>query len=209
MHAQRGDSVCRNGLLIRGLELERQLLAGLQERVLHPDVVYYTLNRFEEEITKAIASRSQGNSELRRQAAELRRGIANQLRALSDGYSPFITNEIARLEGQLAAISERLKSFDPAALRLQMRDTRRFVEVRLKDLSALWDGDPRLAREEIAKHLQKITLGTYVATGTWDWLGALSGAAGMVVPGARIELATPAFSGRRSTSELPRHTEVC
>src|SRR5437879_13888830 len=26
-----------------------------------------------------------------------------------------------------------------------------------------------------------------------------------VVPGARIELATPAFSGRRSTTELPRH----
>jgi hypothetical protein len=24
-------------------------------------------------------------------------------------------------------------------------------------------------------------------------------------PGARIELATPAFSGRRSTTELPRH----
>ena len=30
-----------------------------------------------------------------------------------------------------------------------------------------------------------------------------------VVPGARIELATPAFSGRRSTSELPRHAGVC
>jgi|SRR5271167_4860381 hypothetical protein len=27
---------------------------------------------------------------------------------------------------------------------------------------------------------------------------------GRVVPGARIELATPAFSGRRSTNELPR-----
>ena len=26
-----------------------------------------------------------------------------------------------------------------------------------------------------------------------------------LVPGARIELATPAFSGRRSTTELPRH----
>src|SRR6266516_1246227 len=26
-----------------------------------------------------------------------------------------------------------------------------------------------------------------------------------LVPGARIELATPAFSGRRSTNELPRH----
>ena len=29
----------------------------------------------------------------------------------------------------------------------------------------------------------------------------------MMVPGARIELATPAFSGRRSTNELPRHFE--
>ena len=28
-----------------------------------------------------------------------------------------------------------------------------------------------------------------------------------MVPGARIELATPAFSGRRSTSELPRHAD--
>ena len=70
-------------------------------------------------------------------------------------------------------------------------------------------GEPRLAREEIAKHVQKITLKpvlrTYVATGIWDWLGVLGGAATMVVPGARIELATPAFSGRRSTTELPRH----
>ncbi len=31
------------------------------------------------------------------------------------------------------------------------------------------------------------------------------GVAVSVVPGARIELATPAFSGRRSTNELPRH----
>jgi site-specific DNA recombinase len=213
MHAQRGDSVCRNSLLIRRLELESQLLAGLQERVLNPDVVSYTLNRFEEELTKALTSRSQGDSELRRQAAELKRGISNQLRGLSDGYSPFITNEIARLEGQLAAISERLRSSDPATFKLQMRDTRRFVETRLQDLSALWDGEPRIAREEIAKHVQKITLKpmlrTYVATGTWDWLGVLGGAAAMVVPGARIELATPAFSGRRSTSELPRHARVC
>ena len=29
-----------------------------------------------------------------------------------------------------------------------------------------------------------------------------------MVPGARIELATPAFSGRRSTGELPRHVKT-
>jgi len=98
IHAQRGDSVCRNNLLIRRRDLERQLLAGLYERVLHPDVVAYTLKRFEEEFAKALAARRQGDAGLRHQAAELERNIANQLRGLSDGYSPAITAEIAELE---------------------------------------------------------------------------------------------------------------
>jgi site-specific DNA recombinase len=209
MHAQRGDSVCRNSLLVRRKELEQQLLAGLQARVLYPAVVNYTLDRFEEELAKALDARRQDAAELRRQASEFERGIANQLRGLSDGYSGSITKEIARLEQQLAAVRDRLKATDPVAAKLQVRETRRFVETRLRNLSALWDGDPRIAREEIAKHVGKITLTpairTYVASGTWNWLGVLGSAAAMVVPGARIELATPAFSGRRSTSELPRH----
>jgi hypothetical protein len=76
----------------------------------------------------------------------------------------------------------------------------------------MFGGEPRMVRAAIAQHVQKITLKpmcrTYVATGVWDWLGVMGSAAAMVVPGARIELATPAFSGRRSTSELPRHTGV-
>jgi hypothetical protein len=96
--------------------------------------------------------------------------------------------------------------------RAYVRDTRRFIEHRLRSLSSLWEGEPRIAREEIAKHVRKITLRpmlrTCVATGVWDWLGGLEPAATMVVPGARIELATPAFSGRRSTNELPRQHEI-
>jgi hypothetical protein len=128
---------------------------------------------------------------------------------LSDGYSSSITAEIARLEGQLAAIRERLKTSDAATVKLHMHDTRYFVQTPIQNLNALWEGEPRIAREEIAKHVKKITLKpmlrSYVATGTWDWLGVPGPAATMVVPGARIELATPAFSGRRSTTELPRH----
>jgi site-specific DNA recombinase len=212
MHAQRGDAVCKNRLLIKRPDLERQLLAGLQEKVLHPDVVNYTLKRFEEELEKALAGRRHGNADLRRQEAELERKIANQLRGLSDGYSRLITEEIARLEFQLNSVRRRLEAANPESVELQMRDTRRFVESRLKDLSALWEGDPRIAREEIAKHVKKITLTpmirTYVATGVWDWIGGLGPAAAMVVPGGRVELPTPAFSGRRSTGELPRHA-IC
>jgi len=39
-----------------------------------------------------------------------------------------------------------------------MHDTRNFVQTRLQNLGALWEGEPRIAREEIAKHVQKITL---------------------------------------------------
>jgi hypothetical protein len=70
-----------------------------------------------------------------------------------------------------------------------MRDTRRFVETRFQDLSAVSNGEPRIAREEIAKRVRKITLRpmlrTYVARGIWDWLGVMGRAATMVVPGAR------------------------
>jgi hypothetical protein len=175
--------------LIRRQDLERQLLAGLEARVLHPDVVAYTLKRFEEELEKALATRSQGDADLRRQTGEIERGIANQLRALRDGYSPAITADLAKLEHQLAGVQARLKTSDPRTVKLQIRDTRRFVESRLEDLSALWDGEPRIAREEIAKHVGKITLKPmlrmYIATGVWDWLGVLGTAAAMVVPGAR------------------------
>lgn len=44
------------------MELERQLLVGLEERVLHPNVVQCTLRRFEEELAKALAARRQGDA---------------------------------------------------------------------------------------------------------------------------------------------------
>jgi len=36
------------------MDLERQLLAGLEERVLHPDVVDYTLSQFEEQLDNLL-----------------------------------------------------------------------------------------------------------------------------------------------------------
>ena len=162
MHAQRGDSVCKNSLLIRRQELERQLLAGLQERVLHPDVVRYTLKRFEEELEKALAARRQGDADRRRQEIDLERKIANQLRGLSDGYSRLITEEIARLEYQLNSLRDRLQASAPGTAKLQMRDTRRFVESRLRDLIMEWRPADRARgdRETRAKN--------YAETGSSD-----------------------------------------
>jgi hypothetical protein len=61
------------------------------------------------------------------------------------------------------------------SVRLQVRDTRQFVTKRLLDLRAIFEQDVSIVREEIAKHVTKITLkvenGRYVAEGLWDWLG--------------------------------------
>ena len=114
--------------------------------------------------------------------------------------------QLTDLETQHQELTEKLAALEPRAVRLQLRNTRRFVESRLRNLQSMLTGEPRLVRAEIAKHVEKIILTpegrTYVASGTWDLLGS---EAVTMVPGARIELATPAFSGRRSTSELPRH----
>jgi hypothetical protein len=77
---------------------------------------------------------------------------------------------------------------------------------RTKELRSVLYGDVKKARTKLLEHTQRIVVESdgkiYVTAGMWDFFGSDLG----MVPGARIELATPAFSGRRSTSELPRHS---
>jgi hypothetical protein len=74
----------------------------------------------------------------------------------------------------------------------------------MKDLVGLLNCDAPRVRAELAKDISAITMAAegepYIASGSWDLLGRGE----WMVPEARIELATPAFSGRRSTTELLR-----
>jgi hypothetical protein len=112
----------------------------------------------------------------------IERKIANLTRALSDGYSPAITNELSQLERQLADAAGRLADSEPTAIERRMRNTRRFVESRLADLQTLFGAEAVAMRAKIAKRVQKTTLTpegrTYVASGTRDLLGVAMGGAG-------------------------------
>jgi len=103
----------------------------------------------------------------------------------SMGLSSSLRAQLTDLETQHQELTERLASLEPCAVRAQLRDTRRFVEARLRNLQSLLTGEPHLARAEIAKHVEKITFTpkgrTYVASGTWDLLGSV---AVRMVPGA-------------------------
>ena len=217
MHAYRGNSVCGNSLLVFRRSFEEQLLAGLHASILRPAVVDFTLRRFEEALEKARGSRDSDLALLERRKATIEQQISNCTSAVADGQpSRSLLAKLAELERELDAVIEKMNSARPDAVRSNLRDTRRFVEVRLRELRKLLNAELRVvnavrvavARAAISKHVQKITLApegrAYIASGEFDLLGVDAVAVSMV-PGARIELATPAFSGRRSTSELPRH----
>ncbi len=60
-----------------------------------------------------------------------------------------------------------------------IRDLRRFVESRLKDLQLFFSAEAVTLRAEISKHVEKITLTpdrrTYIASGTWKVLARQNG----------------------------------
>jgi site-specific DNA recombinase len=176
LHYNRGRGACGNKLLIPRRALESQLLAGLQAKVLHPDVVSYALKSFEAQLAQAFDRRSNETTTHRRRESEMERKIENLTRALADGYSPAIRADLARLEEQLANIRRTGMTAEPAALDRRMRETRGFVESRLKDLRTLFSAEAVTIRAEIAKHVREITLTpkgrAYIASGTWDLLGA-------------------------------------
>ncbi len=198
MHAYRGPQVCGNNLLVPRRSLEEQLLAGLQAKVLHPDVTEYTLRGFEEALAKAANSRRSGVSDLERRKATIEQQIANCTEAIADGQpSRFLIGKLGELERELDTVAGKIVTSQPEAVRSCIRNTRRFVEVRQRDLRKLLNSEPRIARAAIGKHVQKITLTpegrAFIASGSWDLLGEGSVAVTMVpedriAPGVYINL---------------------
>ena len=213
MHAQRGSAVCLNQVLIYRRALEEQLLAGLQAKVLSPEALDRTLTRVQAAIEKKLNAPQPDNRKLEQVKAEIERRIANCTGAVADGQpSRFLLAKLAELEQELNAVTRQLAGEKPGEAKSDLSDVRKFVEARLQDLRKLLSAEQTVAeaRAAISNHVQRITLTpqgkAFVASGEWDLLGKSDvNLAVTMVPGARIELATPAFSGRRSTNELPWH----
>jgi site-specific DNA recombinase len=185
LHYDRGQGACKNNLLISRKELESQLLAGLQAKVLHPDVVEYTIQRCEQAIARQAKLHAGDSGQLIRRRATLEREVQRLTDAIALGRSaePLLAG-IATRQRELADISAKLSNVEPSSMKLRIRELRRFVESRLADLRSVMNADPLHIRAQIAKHVRKITLrrenGGYTATGTWDFLGfgSMDGAGG-------------------------------
>jgi chemotaxis protein histidine kinase CheA len=139
-------------------------------------VIDYPFSRFEEELERSMNRQSSETVAARRQLQKIEAEIRNCTRAItSDGLTSFLRtrmgSEAAELETQLRDLTEKLAVSEPRAMKLRLRDTRRFVETRMQNLQSMFGGEPRLARAAIARHVQKITLKpagkSYIASGVF------------------------------------------
>jgi DNA invertase Pin-like site-specific DNA recombinase len=174
LNAQRG--VCKNSVRIRRDVLERSLLSKLQSEVLRPEVVEYTLQRFESELLKAVKGREQDVETLREKKATLEVEIQRLVRAIAgDWDSPAVREEISAREDELRKITARMVEPKPDKLQAHLRNTRTFVMAGLSDLSRLFNSDAVVARAELVKHIKEILIypegNNFQARGTWDFLG--------------------------------------
>jgi site-specific DNA recombinase len=180
MHAHRGNKVCTNSLLIPQSVLETRFLAGLETSVFNPTVVSYTLQSFECQLLREIETHAGEAGAREKKITDLERKIRDCTAAIAEGRAfKSLLDQLSFLEAELQQAKTSLESARPGALRIRMQDTRRFVDAKLRDLQKLLNAEPRMARAEMAKHIQnKIVLRpegkTYVAVGDWNLLGVVS-----------------------------------
>lgn len=172
------QGVCGNSLKVLRAVLEQILLEKLQNQVLRPEVIEYTLEAFEKRLMAALENRTDEFEQMRRRKVELEEKVRRHIQAIEESRceSPSVMSRITELEKECVEISIRLLDSRAESVRGKLRDTRQFVLSRVANLAVLFGSDPVIARTEISKHVQSISLEPagkeYKITGSWDLLGS-------------------------------------
>ncbi len=216
LHAQRGDSVCKNGLTIQRQLLEERILSGLQDKVLREEFIDYVICGLQDEIRQRNEAFESGLKALREEKHRIESELERLVEMIAVGNGSLtIMGAITEREARLREITNQVIEPGAGSLQEKLQELKTFAISRLTRLRGLLANPLAIheARALLAEQIGKFTLErisgfddgiSFRANGEIDFFGDKALHAWMV-PGARIELATPAFSGRRSTSELPRH----
>src|SRR6266700_5182177 len=213
-HRYRG--VCTNSVLIRQDRLEEQLIGGLINQVLRPEMIEYLFSRFAEELQKRLQSLEQESlkavtelNNLQQKRKELKARASNLAEAIAAmGHSPSLLAQLSVVESEIERIDKQAVQPDrPKRFALSIQDLREFVARKAFDLTSVLRSDVPTARRALANHVQKLVLtpketpdGQVLAvSGDVDLFGGDDRVMLMVARDG-IEPPTPAFSGLRSTN---------
>jgi hypothetical protein len=182
LNHQRGDSVCKNRLLVRRDELEESLLRGLAESVLRTEVVDYAVARMEEALRKRFEELDAELEHLRQRKQQIEGEIARLVQAIAGGQGSLsIMAAIGERERELRDITDKLLEPRPGSLRSTLDELRTFAVSRLTNIRNLIAHPESVdqARAALAKHFGAFTLEpvtqagktTYLAHGNVDFFG--------------------------------------
>ena len=206
-HRYRG--VCDNVVTIRQDRLEEQLLAALEKRLATPQMVEYTMIRFQEELEKRLAGiqrQTSGLEDLRRERHQLRANAQRIANAIAEaGHSAALLSKLAEVEAKISEADRRLETYEPVDVSASVGEVRDFVYRNVMNLRGLLHQDASRSKAALSRHIgQLILTPKQTPTGPiYEVSGRLDLLAQDVMPlVARdgIEPPTPAFSGLRSTN---------
>lgn len=103
--AVRNKGTCDNRLTIKKEELERRVLSGLKDQLLHPDLIAEFVRSAQEEFNLLMASQRQDRSKIAAELAKIERQITQIVDAIADGmYHPSMKGKMSELESRKAAL---------------------------------------------------------------------------------------------------------
>src|SRR5436190_12676227 len=161
LHAQRGNSVCKNDLRIQRQQMEDRLLAGLQDRVLRQEFIDYVICGLQEELRQRHGAFESGLKALRderqRIEAELRRLVESL--AVGNG-SPTVMAAMAERDARRREIMNQVIQPGPGLLQEKLEELRTFAVSRLTRLRELLTNPGAIheARVLLAEQIGKFTL---------------------------------------------------
>ena len=161
LHAQRGESVCKNGLRIQRQQIEARLLAGLQDKVLREEFIDYVICGLQEELRQRHESFESGLKALRdekqRIETELKRLV--EMIAVGNGSTSVMAG-ISEREARLREIMNQVIEPGPGSLQEKLEELRTFAVSRLTRLRELLANPAAIheARALLAEQVGKFTL---------------------------------------------------
>jgi hypothetical protein len=201
---------CTNVRRVLSDVLETELLRKLQSDVISKPAVDYVLMRLEEEIEKRLANLDADLPWMQRRRTALETEIRNLPRAIASGSEdvPSLRAAVVEREKEMSGLITKVAGRKKTFVRNLVKNLREFAETSMSDIRELIAGqcgNIGAMRMALAEHVDGIKLlpdgkGAISYQGRGKCLQAIR-----VVPRGRVELPTPAFSGPRSTGELPRH----
>jgi hypothetical protein len=161
LHAQRGNSICKNGLRIQRRQIEEKLLTGLQEKVLREEFIDYAICGLQEELRQRHDSFESGLKALREEKHRIESELKRLVETIAVGSgSPTVMAAITEREARIREITNQVIEPGKGSLEEKLDELRTFAVARLTSLRELLANPAAVheARALLAEQIGKFTL---------------------------------------------------